>query len=58
MNKSQNKIAKEIGISKGYLSDILKGKKGCNKCLMDEIKKYYPQLEFYIFTQPRYKVKK
>lgn len=51
-------ISKQLGISKGYLSDIINGKKGCSKELMKEIKKYYSNLEFYIFTKPRYKVKR
>lgn len=51
-------ISKELGISKSYLSDIINGKKGCSKELMKKIKKYYLNLEFYIFTKPRYKVKK
>lgn len=51
-------ISKEIGISKSYLSDIINGKKGCSKELVNEIKKYYPNLEFYVFTKPRYKVRK
>lgn len=56
MNKSQNEIAKELGISKTYLSEILNGKKGCSEELMYKIKEYYPTLEFYIFTKPRFKV--
>lgn len=53
---TQNSIAKELGISKGYLSDILHGKKGCSEELMIKIKKYYPTLKFYNFAKPRYKV--
>ena len=56
MNKSLSKIAKELGISKTYLSEILSGKKGCSEELMYKIQEYYPTLEFYIFTKPRFKV--
>lgn len=54
--KTLRQIANEIKISPSYLSDILKGKKGCSEDLMYKIKMYYPQLEFYVFTKPRYKV--
>lgn len=54
--KSLRQIASELKISPSYLSDILKGKKGCDEILMNKIKEYYPQLEFYVFTKPRYKV--
>ena len=54
--KSLRQVAKELNISVSYLSDILNGKKGCNEELMNKIKEYYPYLEFYIFTKPRYKV--
>lgn len=30
-NESQNSIARKIGISKSYLCDILKGRRGCNQ---------------------------
>ncbi|MBE6152679.1 MAG: helix-turn-helix transcriptional regulator [Firmicutes bacterium] len=56
MNKSLRQIAKELNISVSYLSDILNGKRGCNEELMNKIKEYYSNLEFYIFTKPRYKV--
>lgn len=56
MNKSLSEIAKELVISKTYLSEILSGKKGCSEELMNKIKEYYPTLEFYIFTKPRFKV--
>ena len=59
MNKTQNEIAKEIGISKSYLSEILSGKKGCTHCLMEEILKYYPNLkEDFKLLNPRYILKK
>jgi transcriptional regulator with XRE-family HTH domain len=54
--KSLRQIARELKISPSYLSDILKGKIGCSEDLMNKIKEYYPQLEFYVFTKPRYKV--
>lgn len=54
--ETQSSIAEKIGISKGYLSDVLHGKKGCNEDLMIKIKKYYPTLKFYNFAKPRYKV--
>lgn len=57
MNKSQNEIAKEIGISKSYLSDILNGKKGCNAIIKEKILKFYPALKFKILN-PRYLVEK
>lgn len=56
--KSQNEIAKELKISKGYLSDILAGKKGCNQFVMNKLKEFYPDLKFYVFTKPRYKIVK
>lgn len=57
MDKSLRKVAQELNISSGYLSDILNGKKGCSKDLMEKIKEYYSNLEFYIFNEPRYKVR-
>ena len=57
MNKTQTEIAKEIGISKSYLSEILSGKKGCSHWLMSEILKYYPNLKF-LPLNPRYILKK
>lgn len=54
--KTLRQIANELKISPSYLSDILKSKKGCDEILMNKIKEYYPQLEFYVFTKPRYKV--
>ena len=56
MNKSLSEIAKELGISKSYLSEILNGKKGCSEELMNKLKEYYPTLKFYVFTKPRFKV--
>ena len=56
MNKSLSEIAKELGISKSYLSEILNGKKGCSEELMNKLKEYYPELNFYISTKPRFKV--
>ena len=58
MNKSLREVAKELNISCGYLSEILNGKKGCNEELMNKLLEYYPNLKFYIFTEPRYKVSK
>lgn len=59
MNKSQNEIAKEIGISKSYLSDILNGKKGCAYWLMMKILKYYPELkDNFKLLNPRYIIRK
>lgn len=59
MNKSQNEIAKEIGISKSYLSDILNGKKGCSHWLMEKILKYYPDLKNdFKLLNPRYIIRK
>lgn len=55
---SLRSIAKELGISPSYLSDILNGKKGCSEELMNKIKIYYKSLEFYNFVEPRYKVVK
>lgn len=57
MDKSLRTIAKELGISPSYLSNIINGKKGCTKELMEKIKKYYPNLDFYNFVEPRYKVR-
>lgn len=58
MKQSQNQVARELGISITYLSEILHSKKGCDEELMNKIKQYYPNLKFYIFTKPRYKVEK
>ena len=59
LNKTQTEIAKEIGISKSYLSEILSGKKGCTHWLMSEILKYYPNLkEDFKLLNPRYILKK
>lgn len=58
MKKSLREIAKELEISPSYLSNILNEKKGCSKELMNKIKKYYPNLDFYNFIEPRYKVKR
>lgn len=55
--KTQNQIAKELGISKNYLSNILNGKRGCNSKLMERILTYYPDLKFVILN-PRWKVEK
>ena len=55
--KTQNEIAKEIGINKSYLSEILNGKKGCSALVKEKILKYYPDLEFSLFN-PRYKLKR
>lgn len=57
MSRSLRNIAKSLEISPSYLSDILNGKKGCSKELMNKIKIYYSNLEFYNFIKPRYKVK-
>ena len=54
MKLSLRQVAKELNISISYLSDILNSKKGCNEELMNKIKEYYQNLEFYIFTKPRY----
>lgn len=54
---SLRKVAKELEISPSYLSDIINGKKGCIKELMEKIKEYYPNLDFYNFIEPRYKVR-
>lgn len=56
MEKSIRQIAKELNVSASYLCDVLNGKKGCNEEFMNKIKKYYPDLQFYIFNKPRYKV--
>lgn len=57
MNITLRQVAKEIGISGGYLSEIINGKKGCSENLMKTIKNYFPDLEFYNFIEPRYKVR-
>ena len=44
--KSQNEIARELGISKAYLSDVLNGKQSCYKELKNKLLKYYPNLKF------------
>ncbi len=54
-SKSQNQIAKELGISKSYLSDILNGKKGCNTDLKEKLLQYYPNLKFIVYN-PRWKI--
>lgn len=55
--ESQNKIAGKIGISRSYLSEILRGVKGCNKEVMNNILFYYPDLKFKLLN-PRYIVVK
>lgn len=50
--------AKLIGISQSFLSDILKGKKGCDEITMNKIKALYPDVDFYNFVKPRYKIKR
>lgn len=57
MKITLRQVAKEIGISGGYLSEIINGKKGCSENLMKIIKSYFPDLEFYNFIEPRYKVR-
>ena len=57
MKMTLRQVAKEIGISGGYLSEIINGKKGCSENLMKIIKGYFPDLEFYNFIEPRYKVR-
>ena len=58
MNNSMSANAKILGIAQSYLSEILNGKKGCDEELMNKILELYPDLQFYIFTKPRYKVMK
>lgn len=59
MNKTQSEIAKEIGISQSYLSEILSGRKGCSHWLMVKILKYYPNLnQDFTLLNPRYILKK
>jgi hypothetical protein len=56
MNRTLKEISKEIGISTSYLSEILRGKKGCPYWLMKTILKYYPNLKETDFRllNPRY----
>jgi transcriptional regulator with XRE-family HTH domain len=55
MNKpKQCEVAKECGWSKNYISEILSGKKGCNKETMEIIKKYYPELKWKEKVKIRY----
>lgn len=56
MNKTLKEISKEIGISTSYLSDILRGKKGCSYVIMQRVLKYYSNLKETDFRilNPRY----
>lgn len=57
MNKpKQSEVAKECGWSKNYVSEILRGKKGCNKETMKILKKYYPELIWKEKVKVRYYV--
>lgn len=49
-------LVRLLNIAPSYASDILKGKKGVSEENMIKIKEKYPQLEFKIFTKPRYKI--
>ena len=53
---TQTEIAKELGISKNYLSNILNGKRGCDILLKNKLLKYYPNLNFKLLN-PRFIVK-
>ena len=57
MPKSQNQIAKELGISKNHLSNILNGKRTCSNELSSKILSYYPDLKFVLY-KPRLIVEK
>lgn len=50
---TQTEIAKELGISKNGLSNILNGKRGCDLLLKNKILKYYPDLDFKLLN-PRF----
>ncbi len=50
----QCEVAKECGWSKNYISEILKGKKGCNKETMEILKKYYPEIKWEERVKVRY----
>lgn len=56
MNKTLKENAKEIGVSISYLSEILRGKKGCSYVVMQRILKYYHNLKASDFKllNPRY----
>ena len=56
MSKTQTEIANEIGISKSYLCEILKGKKGCSYEVMCKIVKRYPNINFldFMILNPRF----
>lgn len=56
-NKKIKENSEVLGISKGYLSEILNGKKGCNEELMLNIKTLYPNLDFTLLS-PRYRLRK
>lgn len=49
-------LVKLLNIAPSYASDILKGKKGVNEENMNKIKSAYPDIEFKVFTKPRYKI--
>lgn len=49
-------LVKLLNIAPSYASDILKGKKGVNEENMNKIKSAYPNIEFKVFTKPRYKI--
>lgn len=37
----QTDIAKELGVSRSYISAVLKGKKKCNERIAEVLNKYY-----------------
>ena len=49
-------LADKLNVTSAYLCAILKGKKSCNKERMKQIKKYYPEVKFYV-SNKYYKVK-
>ena len=52
----QYEVAEELGVSKSYISAILKGKKSCSEKTMRNLKTAYPDLEFVLY-KPHYIVK-
>lgn len=49
-------LADELGVTSAYICAILKGKKSCSEDRMHQIKKYYPNVNFYV-SNKYYRVK-
>ena len=55
--ENQSEVAKKLGISRTYLCDILKGRRGCSQELRRKLYCFYPNLNFKLLN-PRYILEK